>query len=69
MASRATRPAVSTRKLIPMAEAADYLCISDRTIRRYISAGILKAYRVGPRLIKVDLADIEAILNPTGGAA
>jgi hypothetical protein len=40
-----------------------------RGLRRYIASGRLTAYRVGPRLLKVDLADIEALLVPVGGAA
>jgi excisionase family DNA binding protein len=37
---------------------------SPRTIRRYISQGRLSGYRMGPRLIRVDLAEIEALLSP-----
>ncbi|MBO0880342.1 MAG: hypothetical protein J2P17_08305 [Mycobacterium sp.] len=33
----------------------------------YIASGRLKAYRVGPRLIKVDLNDVEALKQPVGG--
>ena len=37
-------------------EAADYLKVSTKTIRRYISQGLVEAERVGPRLIRVNLA-------------
>ena len=52
------------RHLAPIAEAADYIGANPRTIRRYIAAGRLTGYRVGPRLIRVDLDELEAIVRP-----
>jgi excisionase family DNA binding protein len=52
------------RRLAPIAEAADYIGANPRTIRRYIAAGRLTGYRVGPRLIRVDLVELEAMLRP-----
>jgi excisionase family DNA binding protein len=52
------------RHLAPIAEAADYIGANPRTIRRYIAAGRLTGYRVGPRLIRVDLDELEALLRP-----
>ena len=40
-------------------EAADYLKVSTKTIRRYISQGLIEAERVGPRLIRVNLASLD----------
>ena len=40
-------------------EAADYLKVSTKTIRRYISQGLVEADRVGPRLIRVNLASLD----------
>lgn len=37
-------------------QAAEAYQVSQKTIRRWISAGIIDARRVGPRLIRVDLA-------------
>lgn len=49
--------------------AAAYLNVDPRTIRRYIAAGRLRAYRVGPRLIRVDRGSlIEFGAQPVGGA-
>ena len=42
-----------------VAEAADYHRCSERTIRRAIRDGRLRAYRVGPRLIRIDPADLD----------
>jgi excisionase family DNA binding protein len=49
--------------------AADFLGVTDRTIRRRIADGTLKAYRVGPRLIRVDRESLLALAKPMGGAA
>ncbi|MBX7434576.1 helix-turn-helix domain-containing protein [Mycobacterium sp. Y57] len=43
--------------------------VHPRTLRRWISEGRLTGYRVGPRLIKVDLNELEAFIQPVGGAA
>lgn len=45
--------------------------ISTRTVRRYIASGRLTAHRVGPRLIRLDAAQVEKELGnqPIGGAA
>jgi excisionase family DNA binding protein len=46
-------------KTISMAEVADNYGISLTTIRRYIAAGKLTAYRIGPRMIRLDAAQVE----------
>lgn len=56
-------------ELIGLQEAADYCDVSYRTVRRWIAAGHLNAVRVGPRLLKVDARELDAFLQPTGGAA
>lgn len=59
------------RRLASIATAADYANVSTRTIRRYIAAGTLPGYRVGPRLVKVDLNDLDTVVRsiPAGGSA
>jgi excisionase family DNA binding protein len=52
------------RHLVSLAEAGALLNCSPRTIRRRIAEGELRAYRTGPRLIKIDAADVEALLKP-----
>ena len=44
--------------MISLAEAADRIDVSTRTLRRYIAAGRLTGYRVGPRLIKIDPTEL-----------
>jgi excisionase family DNA binding protein len=47
-----------------LAEAAKYWGCSEKTIRRRISDGTLSARRVGPRLIRVDLASVDELGTP-----
>jgi excisionase family DNA binding protein len=54
----------ATKRYISLGEAAERYGVSIRTIRRRISAGELKAIRFGPRLIKVDPDDLDAMGQP-----
>lgn len=51
-------------KKISIDDTADELGISRRGVRRLISSGELKAYRVGVASIRVDVDDIAAVLKP-----
>jgi excisionase family DNA binding protein len=57
------------RRYVKVAEAADYLEVTDRTIRQMIADGRLTGYRSGSRLVRVDLNEIDAAMKPFGGAA
>ena len=59
------------RDLASITDAAAYFDCAPRTVRRWISSGLLPAYRLGPRLLKVDLSEAENVLRriPTAGAA
>lgn len=56
--------ALVTRRYITIAEAADYLQISTRTVHRLIRDGELNGYRIGQsgRLIRVDMNEIDGQL-------
>jgi excisionase family DNA binding protein len=43
--------------------------VSEKTIRRRIADGTLKAYRSGPRLIRIDRESLLKMAKPMGGAA
>ena len=43
-----------------LAQVAQYAGVSIKTVRRWVADGRLPAYRVGKRLIRVDLADADA---------
>ncbi|WP_395691512.1 excisionase family DNA-binding protein [Nocardioides sp.] len=61
----------SRRRLSTIAAAAEYASCSPKTIRRRISDGSLTGYRMGSRLIRIDLDELDQLLRPipTGGAA
>ncbi len=56
-------------RYITILEAADYLGVTDRTIRAMIADGRLPAYRSGRRVVRLRIADIDAAMRPFGGAA
>lgn len=49
--------------------AARSLGVSARTIRRYIAQGVLTGYRLGPRLLRVDPAEVVGLARPIPVAA
>ena len=70
----ATRQPVNRRErrrpeLIGLQEAADYCDVNYRTIRRWIADGRIDAMRVGPRLLKVSVTELDKVIAPVGGAA
>ena len=52
-------------------QAADYLNLTERSIRRYVSEGLLPAYRIGRKQIRIRAVDVDALLVPvpTGAEA
>lgn len=42
-----------------IAEAARHKNVSDKTIRRWIATGVLPAYRVGPRVVRIRPEDLD----------
>jgi len=54
------------KSLVSVNEACDYYKIDRGTLRRWIATGIITAYRVGPRVIRVDLDSIKAVRLGSG---
>ncbi len=54
----------TTRRMVGVAEAAAYIGISTPTLRHWIKTGRLPAVRLGPKLLRVDLDDIDAMTRP-----
>lgn len=50
----------STPVYLSLEEAAQCMSVSVKTIRRWIAAGTLPAYRCGKRAIRIKLDDLEA---------
>jgi len=59
----------SPRRYLTLSEAAEWLALDEKTLRRWISQGRLTAYRVGPKLIRLDGGEIESMIRvvPTAG--
>lgn len=60
------------RHLVSINKAAEYANVNPRTVRRRIADGTLTGYRMGKRLIRVDLHEVDEMLQPiptTGGDA
>jgi excisionase family DNA binding protein len=58
-------------QLQSLTSAAAYAGVSTRTLRRWIAAGTLPGYKIGPKLTKVYRGDLEKLVRriPTGGEA
>lgn len=60
----------SRRRYGSIADAAEYIGVTPRTIRQMIADGRITGYRNGPRLIRVDLNEIDdVVMQPFGGSA
>ena len=51
------------------AEAATYMKVDTSTIRRWIYKGLLPAHRVGPRLLRIKRADLDAMTRSVEAAS
>ena len=69
--NRATRrhPPKIQRAYCGIAEAAIYLDVTEKTVRKMIARGELAAYRINPRIIKIRIADLDALGQRIGGGA
>ena len=61
----------AVRRLESIASAAEIYGVSSKTIRRWIAAGRITGYRFGPRMLRVDLDELDSLLRPlaAGGAS
>lgn len=56
------------RRLAPLGAAADRLAVHPRTVRRMIANGQLTGYRVGDRMVRVDMDEVDQIAKPIPAA-
>lgn len=47
-------------------QAATWLGVDPKTVRRYIAQGRIKAVRVGPKLIRIERESLLALATPVG---
>lgn len=53
-------------RFLSIQQAADEVGVNPKTIRRWISDGRLTARRVGPRLIRIERAELDRLMAPVG---
>lgn len=53
---------VARRQFESLSEAAERTGLSVQTLRRRIASGQLTAYRSGPRVLRLDQADVDALM-------
>ena len=55
--------ATITRRLVSLADTADALAVSTRTVRRYIADGQLDAVRLGRKTLRIKIDSIERLID------
>jgi excisionase family DNA binding protein len=55
--------ATITRRLVSLADAADVLAVSTRTVRRYIADGQLEAVRLGRKTLRIKVESVERFID------
>jgi excisionase family DNA binding protein len=55
--------AANTRRLVSLADAAEALAVSTRTVRRYIADGQLDAVRLGRKTLRIKTDSIERFID------
>ena len=56
----------SVKKYVNDHEVAETYGISERTVHRYVAQGRLRAYRVGPKLVRFDADEVKRALIGEG---
>ena len=56
------------RRWASMQQCADYVGVGLHTIRDWIAKGQIRGYRMNSRVIRVDLNELDAAMQPFGGA-
>lgn len=56
--------ALPIRHFVSIEQAAEYTGLSSKTIRRRISDGTITGYRAGPKVVRVDLNEVDGMLTP-----
>jgi hypothetical protein len=62
--ARLTPRTPARRRLATIQATGDYAGVHPATVRRWIAAGLLTGYRAGPKLLRVDLNELDAMLRP-----
>jgi excisionase family DNA binding protein len=54
-------------RFISIKQAAEYLGCTPMSVRNMLADGRLRAYTLGPRIVRIRLSEIDAALQPYGG--
>ena len=47
------------RRLATLPDAAKYVGVTDRTLRRWVADGVIQGYRLGRKTVRVDLNEVD----------
>ncbi|UFS99113.1 helix-turn-helix domain-containing protein [Nocardia huaxiensis] len=61
------RPTTASEVMLTVQEAAKAIKVTDRTILNWINDGLLTGYRFGPKIIRIDRAELLELGIPFGG--
>ncbi|MGI9085388.1 MAG: helix-turn-helix domain-containing protein [Aeromicrobium sp.] len=59
----------ATVTYVSVKQAAEALGVTDKTFRSYIADGLVPAFRVGPKFVRIRVDDLEALARPIPTAA
>jgi excisionase family DNA binding protein len=51
-------------RYVSIASAAEYASVSQKTVRRWIAEGRIQGFRLGRRIVRVDLTEVDACFRP-----
>lgn len=57
------------RRYGSIADGAELLGVTERTVRNFIARGQLTGYRLGAKTIRIDMREVESLLKPIPTAA
>jgi excisionase family DNA binding protein len=57
-------PANIGRRYASLSDTAEYIGVNEKTVRRRIADGTLTGYRLGGRLLRIDLNEVDQALRP-----
>lgn len=63
------QPTTPWSRYVSLKHGAAYLSITEQSLRRYIAAGRIPAYRLGSRSLRVRREDLDALLERVPTAA
>jgi excisionase family DNA binding protein len=64
LAATASTPKAAPRRYASLQDASELYAVPVKTLRDWIRRGRLPATRIGPRLLRVDLDDLDKLCRP-----